>query len=105
MGRLISTGMSHLKSAMRSVPWSHFIIMVLFCLVGVWSYWPAVLQMVGIWSTVDDYSHAFLVPPLAAFIFWSRRNSRPQVVPSFEASGLILIGAAALLKLAAGKYF
>jgi exosortase len=72
---------------------------------GLWSYWPAIKQMIGIWSTVDDYSHAFLVPPLAALILWSRRDSRPKVAPGFHAHGLILIGTAALLKIAAGKYF
>jgi exosortase len=74
-------------------------------LVGAWSYWPTITQMVRTWSTVEDYSHAFLVPPVAALIWWSRRKSRPAVTAGVHWSGLVVVMLAAVLRGLAGKYF
>ena len=36
----------------------------------VWSYWPTILSLVKAWETVPDYSHGFLVVPLAVYFAW-----------------------------------
>jgi exosortase len=46
-------------------------------LVGLWSYWPTLTNLVNSWWRVADYSHGFLVLPLAAFILWVRRAGFP----------------------------
>ncbi len=81
------------------------VLALILLVIGVWSYWPTLVQMVRTWSTVDDYSHAFLVPPVAALILWSRRNSRPAVTSAENWAGLLLIAVAAVLRIVAGKYF
>jgi exosortase len=68
---------------------------------AVWLFWPVVLKLARDWWSDPDYSHAFIVVPLAAALVWSRRGelSRKRVAPS--AAGL-LIAAAALALLILG---
>jgi exosortase len=59
-------------------------------------YWNVVWDLVRVWSTDDNYSHGFLIPPIAAFLAWERRDRflaaplRPSLV------GLIVIAASVL---------
>ena len=39
-----------------------------------WSYWPTVTDLMGVWQRSDEYSSGRLVPFLAAYIVWSRRQ-------------------------------
>lgn len=53
--------------------------LVLFAL-GVtflWSYWPTLLGLVRIWDSSPDYSHGYLVVPLALYFLWARREQYP----------------------------
>ncbi len=43
-----------------------------------WAYWPTLSLLVATWQYVPDYSHGFLVVPLAAFILWARRDRLPS---------------------------
>ncbi len=74
-------------------------------MVFAWSYWPTLSNIVHTWSTVADYSHGFLVLPVAGFILWSRRDQRPAIAPTFHWGGLSLIFLAGVLRWVAGKYF
>lgn len=38
-------------------------------------FWATFKGMVDVWLTKDDYSHAFLIPPIALYLIWQRRNS------------------------------
>ncbi|HZN35736.1 MAG TPA: exosortase/archaeosortase family protein [Pirellulaceae bacterium] len=49
--------------------------MLLVC--GIWSYWPSLVNLVGIWSRVVDYAHGFFVIPLALYFLWVRRDRYP----------------------------
>lgn len=70
-----------------------------------WAYWPTILQMVHQWNTQPDYSHGFLVLPIALFFLWSRRDSFPtdQVSPSWM--GLGLLATAVAMRVIAGRYY
>jgi len=39
-----------------------------------WSFWPVLTDMVKIWQRDDEYSAGLLVPFLAVYILWSRRQ-------------------------------
>jgi exosortase len=41
---------------------------------AVWVYAPVTADLVRAWITDDNYSHGFLVPPLAAYFAWERRH-------------------------------
>jgi len=49
----------------------------LFTLAGVWSYWPIVTRLAATWSNEPDYSHGFLVVPVALGLMWLRLDQRP----------------------------
>jgi exosortase len=42
-----------------------------------WAYAPNFRDLSTIWSAVPDYSHGFLVAPIALFILWRRLAERP----------------------------
>lgn len=70
-----------------------------------WAYWPTLVDIVGQWIKEPDYSHGFLVIPLALFFLWYNRSkvSREQVSPSAAGAGLLLL--TALLRVAAGAFY
>ena len=49
-----------------------------------WSYWPGIMDMWNIWQRSDEYSAGLLVPFLAVYILWSRRQrlARVEIKPS-----------------------
>lgn len=56
-----------------------------------WAYWPTVVGLVRAWINVPDYSHGFLVVPLALYFAWARRGSMPPVSDRLDWWGLVLI--------------
>jgi exosortase len=43
-----------------------------------WSYWPIIARLWMFLWTSDDYSAGLLVPPVAAYVVWSRRHALMQ---------------------------
>jgi len=41
------------------------------------AYGPNILSLITVWNTEPNYSHGFLVVPIAALIFWKRLEERP----------------------------
>lgn len=42
-------------------------------------YWPALEELLHLWETKEEYSHAYLLPFLSAFLVWQRKNELNQV--------------------------
>lgn len=76
-------------------------------LIGVvaWSYWPTLSEMVHAWETHADYSHGYLVLPLALFFLWHRRREFPatELRPSWWGAALLLVAVA--FRIVAGRYY
>jgi len=70
-----------------------------------WAYWPTLGEMAHQWDHQPDYSHGYLVLPIALFFLWSRRSTLPvgQLQPSFW--GAILLLVAGLARVVAGMYY
>lgn len=70
-----------------------------------WAYWPTLSAMVHQWNHQPDYSHGFLVLPIALFFLWSRRASMPvdAIRPSIWGAVLLFVACAA--RVAAGLYY
>ena len=69
-------------------------------------YAPVLRDLASIWWSRDDYSHGFLVLPIAAYMVWARRSAlRPLPLRGGSVWGFALVlGAAALLVVgAAGR--
>lgn len=50
------------------------------------AYAPNILSLVTIWNNEPNYSHGFLVIPIAAVIFWRRLVDRPYSWTPYQAS-------------------
>jgi exosortase len=70
-----------------------------------WSYWPTLEAMVASWNREPDYSHGFLVPPLALLILWVRRDLFPRDAARFAWSGLFLIAISQAMHCAGGLLY
>ena len=51
-------------------------LIALLAVVG-WAYWPTLLGLVRTWDSSPDYSHGYLVVPLALYFLWARRERYP----------------------------
>ena len=70
-----------------------------------WAYWPTLTNMVHAWESQPDYSHGYLVIPLALFFLWTRRGSMPldEMRPSWW--GALFLLAAVAVRVLAGRYY
>jgi exosortase len=71
---------------------------------GAWSYWPTMQSLAATWSRVTDYSHGFLVLPIAVFFLWARRDVRPPLGRPSVLLALVLMAAAVAVR-GAGDFF
>lgn len=46
----------------------------LVCIAFFWSYWPSLIELLELWRQSDEYSSGLLVPFLAVYVLWSRRQ-------------------------------
>jgi exosortase len=87
------------------VSWKWFVgLAVVSLLTGIWSYWPTLVEMVGTWEREADYSHGYLVVPLAIYFAWARKESFPGVYRRHAWGGLVLMLMACLLRLVAAQF-
>jgi exosortase len=42
-------------------------------------YWRVIVNLIDDWATDDNYSHGFLIVPLAAYLIWERRDRLRQL--------------------------
>jgi exosortase len=57
----------------------------------VWSYWPVCVELMHTWESQPDYSHGWIIVPLAAYTLWTRRATMPAWSRSFAWGGALLI--------------
>ena len=58
-----------------------------FCLL----FWPVLTKLVYDWGINENYSHGYLIPPLAGYLVWERRHELMDVRPAGSSLGLIVI--------------
>jgi exosortase len=90
--------------------WQHSLAVGIACaIVGVWSYWSTLSSLAHTWYTVPDYSHGFLIVPLAILFCVVRYRihpaSYPGVGPSSWLVGVPLLVLAMAMRVAAGRYY
>ena len=71
------------KKATGNILWYPGVVAVLSAFF--WSYWSTIRELWSVWNRSDEYSIGLLVPFLAAYIAWTRREefSRCRTRPSF----------------------
>jgi exosortase len=75
--------------------------LVLVVLAGAWLYSSVAAGLVRDWVNDENYSHGFLIPPLAAYFVWERRARLRALQPRPSMLGLVLL-LASLAMLVAG---
>jgi exosortase A len=54
-------------------------------------YWQVIAKLVHDWGINENYSHGYLIPPLAAYLAWERRHLLTSTPPSRSWFGLVVI--------------
>src|SRR5262245_25736967 len=72
---------------------------VLLAAAFAWAYLPTMVKLVNAWNTESDYSHGYLVIPVAILFLWARWAQKPALTgPAW--AGLALVVVALVLRLA-----
>ncbi len=72
---------------------------------GAWSYWPTIVGLIRVWDSSPDYSHGYLVLPLAVLFLWLRRDRLPHYHLNPSWWGFSLIGLTAVLRVIGGRFY
>ena len=72
---------------------------------AVWAYWPVLVALERTWSRQPDYSHGYMVIPLAGCFLWARRTLLPPTAESPAYGGLTLLLAALGLRIAGAAWY
>jgi exosortase len=70
-----------------------------------WAYWPTISQLVSHWQRIPDYSHGFLVVPIALLFLGLRWEQKPAVDRSSLWLGLLFLIFAGAMRVAAARYY
>lgn len=70
-----------------------------------WAYWPVLLSLERTWSEQADYSHGYLVAPLAVLFLWVRRDRLPPASAKLGWGGLALLALALGMRLAGALWY
>jgi exosortase len=69
------------------------------------SYGASLMSLVGRWWNDPDYLHGFLVPIVALFLLWQRREMLTGLRPVGSWWGLVLVGLSAAMRWASAYYY
>ena len=73
--------------------------------VAAWCYLPTIIALVGAWNREPDYSHGFLVAPLAILFLWARRDCYPIECDRFRMWGWSLIVLGLAMRWVGARYY
>lgn len=92
------TRATNMELSLRAIP-PQIIVCGAVLLAGfVWSYWPTLVELVHLWNKEPDYSHGFLVLPIALAALWMRRDQLDLAAIRWSWWGLVLVGISAVLR-------
>jgi len=70
-----------------------------------WAYWPTLVKLVAAWEREPDYSHGYLVVPVALYFLWARRERFPGRPSGLAWAGLLLIAASIAIRMFGARYY
>jgi exosortase len=85
--------------------WEFLVAAAVVVATFVWTFGATIVELGQIWEQEPDYSHGFLVFPIALLLLWMRMDRFPggAGVPGW--SGLVLIGAGLAVAVAGQRFF
>src|SRR5262245_64316508 len=81
----------------RRRPWELVAVGLALVMVFLWANWPALVELVQTWDREPDYSHGYLVAPIAALFLWFRRDRFPRHSLAPGWGGFVLLTLSILL--------
>lgn len=72
------------------------LVAVLLLCVTVAAFWDGLVQMVKLWET-DEYSYAYLLPPIAGWLIWRQRHALAAVQPRGSWVGVVVVALGLLM--------
>jgi exosortase len=79
----------YIQNMQGSVSFGSILSIVALAVCFVWSYRTDLLDLWNVWLRSDEYSSGMLVPVLAGYVLWLRRDSLRQVCMRSSALGLV----------------
>lgn len=61
--------------------------------------WPAFAHAVEVWSTDEEFTYGFVIPPVALGLLWLRRGALRRSIGQGRTAGLLIVGVSVLLML------
>jgi len=81
------------------------ILLAVVTVLFLWAYWATLAFLFGKWYQVPDYSHGFLVIPIAVYFLWTRREEFTRSPKVITWAGVSLIAAACAIRLVGSVYY
>jgi exosortase len=78
---------------------------VFLSLAFLWSYWPTITEVVDSWNLNPDYSHGYLVVPVALLFLWVKRDRCPGLAPKLAWAGLLALAVCFAMRYAGARYY
>jgi exosortase len=91
--------------AYDATSWQFIASAIALVATAIWAYWPTLAETVHAWETIPDYSHGYLVLPIAFGFLWARRAEFPKDKLRPSMWGWALIATAIALRLATAYVF
>ncbi len=79
----------YLQNSQKHAPSGSIVSVVTLTACFLWSYWINLLDLWHVWLRNDEYSSGMLVPVLAAYVLWLRRESLRRVHLEMSVLGLV----------------
>lgn len=77
----------------------------LIAIVFFWSYWPTLTYLVSRWNAVADYSHGFLVAPIALGFLWFRKDQFPRDARPLGWAAIVVLGSGVAVRITGARCF
>jgi exosortase len=90
-----------MDAAERKFPTTNALIATLMIAAGFAAvYWQVFAKLVHDWYNDDNYSHGFLIIPVALYLAWERRQKLQQMTPAPSGFGMVVVVGSILVLLA-----
>jgi exosortase len=103
------TGRGDVKPTDDTNPTAHFWTRLLvgstILVVGIIGYWPTLVDLANTWSSQADYSHGYVVAPIAAYLLWLRKGSFPGLQNPSLLLAAVLVTISVAMRYCAGRFF
>src|SRR3954469_7177729 len=61
--------------------------------------WPAFAHALDVWSTTEEFSYGYLIPPVALGIVWFRRHALLHSIGRGSTVGLLIVAVSVVVML------